>query len=200
MPFLKATEEGLDILDNLAIFRAPGGDIAEQALKMRADFFFNRKNYDDAEHEYARLIREFPNGAYVRTAALRSAESAMKMFNGTSFDDTPLLEAATRYRLLQQRYPELAEQHGVDAILDRIHNLRAQKAYEVAQWYSRTKRYDAARHTYETVMQDWTGTTWADRAVDAVATLPQQKDMPVEGSGQIQTAPTLNIGLPVGGN
>ena len=68
-----------------AISRAPGTALAEQALKMRADYFYNRGEFFDAEQEYARLAREYPTGAYAAVALLRSAQSAMASFSGVKF-------------------------------------------------------------------------------------------------------------------
>jgi len=194
---LPATEEGLNILDNIAVDRAAGTALAAEALKMRGDHFYQQGEFADAEREYARLAREFPSGAEAPLAMLRSAQSAMASFGGVAFDDAPLIEAEIRFQEVLRRYPKLAEQQQVPQILEQIRDTRAEKEYRIARWYDRTKRYRAAGFYYKSVAHHWPDTHWAGLAEQAASKLPPEAEAPAEGSGEIPQAPTIPLGLPV---
>jgi len=194
---LPAAEEGLDILDNIAVHRAAGTSLAAEALEMRADYFYQQGEFADAEREYARLAREFPSGAEAPVAMLRSAQSAMASFAGVEFDDAPLIEAEIRFQEVLRRFPKLAEQEQVPQILEQIRDTRAEKEYRVARWYEKTNRYRAAGFYYQSVARYWPDTHWAGLAQEAGARLPVEEEAPTEGSGEIPQAPTIPLGLPV---
>ncbi len=195
---LPATEEGLDMLDSIAMRRITPPELAEQALKLRADYFYGQGQFAEAELEYARLAREFPRGAYTPMATLRSAQAAMASFGGIKFDDAPLIEAETRFRLVLRRYPKFAEQQQVPQLLEQIRNTRAQKEYHIASWYHKTKRYQAAKFYYQTVIEHWSDTHWASLAQGGLEALPAEPSAPAEGAGTLPSPVSLPLGLPIG--
>ncbi len=159
-----AYDEALDILERLATNRAPGTPIAEAALKIKADYYYGKGEFRDAEQEYARLAREFPRSRYVRLALLRSAQSAFASFPGVRFDDAGLVEAEERFEQFRRQYPRAAEEENVPLLLEQIRNSRAHKEYLIGRYYQRTKHPRAAGFYYRSVMQYWPDTTWAQLA------------------------------------
>ena len=63
-------ELGIKILDDIA-FNYPDTDLAEKALKTKADHYFQRGDFDLAEDEYASLITSFPRSQWLLEAKLR---------------------------------------------------------------------------------------------------------------------------------
>jgi TolA-binding protein len=74
--WLSADEDALTILDRIIDTRARETPIAEQALRLKADYHYTHGNFQEAETAYARLMREFPRGRYQKFAMLRAGESA----------------------------------------------------------------------------------------------------------------------------
>ncbi|MBN1344945.1 MAG: outer membrane protein assembly factor BamD [Phycisphaerae bacterium] len=161
---LPAYDEAMDILERIATNRAPGTPLAEQAIKTKADYYYAKGEFADAEEEYARLAREFPRSRYVRLASLRSAQAAFASFPGVKFDDAALVEAEERFEQFRKRYPQAAEEENVPLLLEQIRNSRAHKEYTIGRFYERTKHPRAAAFYYRSVMQYWPDTTWASLA------------------------------------
>src|SRR5262249_12114568 len=161
---LDASEEAITILDRLINDWAPNTPIAEQALRMKADYHFSVGEFEEAEAAYARLARDFPRGRYHRIAMLRSGESALARFPGVDFDDADLLEAEVYLQDFQDRYPNYAAEAQVPQMLARIKETRAQKEYAIGQYYERTDAINAAAYYYRFVMNSWPSTTWASEA------------------------------------
>ena len=163
MKLLKADDVALDILDDLST-NYRGSDIAELAIKTKADYFFEKGEFGLAEDEYARLAREFPRSRYLRYARLRSAQAALANFPGTEFDDAALIEAEERFDHFRKEFPELAQQESVGLVLDDIRNQRAEKEFSIGQYYERTESLSAAVFYYFSTYNNWPDTHAAAKA------------------------------------
>lgn len=160
---LPAYDEGLEILDRVWQ-REPGTRLGEVALKLRADHYYKSGDVDLAQDEYANLVQQFPGGRYVQLAMLRTAQAAEAAFPGVKFDERPLIEAQERYRQLRGAFPAYAQSENVDARLEGIRQTRADKDLDIARWYQRTGRSDAAEYYYRLILNDWPGTLAAVEA------------------------------------
>ncbi|RMF81224.1 MAG: outer membrane protein assembly factor BamD, partial [Planctomycetota bacterium] len=160
---LPAYDDGIEILDRVWE-RAPGTRIGEEALKLKADYFFAVGDMDLAQDEYVALAREHPNGRFVQLAMIRSAEAAAAAFPGIKFDDRALVEAEERYRQVMDLFPAFAEREQAPARLEGIRNQRAEKDLDIAQWYERTGRPDAAAYYYRLVITEYPDTLAANEA------------------------------------
>jgi hypothetical protein len=154
---LPAQDDGVDILDRVWQ-RAPGSRLGEVALHLKADYFFGHGDMDLAQDEYANLVKQYPSGRWIQQGMLRSAESAEAAFPGIRFDDKSLIEADERYRQFQSAFPAYAERESVNDRLTGIRETRAEKDLDIARWYERTKRTDAAGYYYRLIVRDYGGT------------------------------------------
>lgn len=160
---LPAYDDGLEILDRIWE-RAPNTALGEEALRLKADYYYASGEFDLAQEEYAHLAREYPSGRYIRQTLFRAADAANASFPGVEFDDRALLDAEERYRRLQRAFPVYAERQNVGVILDGVRELRATKDLEIARWYEKTGQEGAAEFYYRAVLKDYPGTTAAREA------------------------------------
>lgn len=161
--YMPAKDDGIDILDRVWE-RIPGTRLGEQALKLKADYFFENGDVDLAHDEYVNLAREYPNGRFVQLAMLRAAEAAAAAFPGIKFDDRALLNAEVRYGQLLGAFPAYAEREHVPDRMDGIRQQRAEKDLDIARWYLRTKQAGSAEFYYKLVLADWPDTLAAAEA------------------------------------
>lgn len=164
---IPAYDDGLTILSRVWE-RVPGTRIGEEALKLRADYFYADGQMDLAQDEYQHLAKEYPSGRWVRLASLRSAEAAANVFAGVRFDDRPLIDADERYRDYARTFPDTAARDGIPERLETIRTQRAAKDYDIARWYERTRQIDSAAYYYRLVLKDWPNTP---SAIDAAQRL-----------------------------
>lgn len=184
---LPAYDDGIEILDKIWE-RAPGTRLGEEALRLKADYFFQNGDADLAQQEYATLSQEYPNGRYKQLAMLRSAESAERAFPGVKFDDRPLVEADERYRQMEQRFPAYAERERVDARRKGIRDQRAAKDLDIADWYLKTERQSAAVYYLRVLIRDWPDSFAATEARSRLLALGLPVEAPV-GDPPTDSAP-----------
>jgi len=163
MRILSAEELALEVLDRIST-EFEGTSSAVLALKTKGDYFFNRGDFLLAELEYGRIVQEYPAGRYHRYAMRQAAAAALAGFPGVRFDDAPLIEADERYRRYAQVYPEYARREGVGLVLEGIRERRADKEYEIAEYYQRIGQSRAARFYYEAILDHWPDTAAGAKA------------------------------------
>lgn len=172
---LPAYDDGIEILDRVWE-KVPGTRLGEQALKLKADYFFENGDMDLAQDEYVGLAREYPNGRYAQYALMRGAESASAAFPGVKFDDRALLDSEERYRQVEALYPDLAQRENVPQRIEGIRQQRAEKDLYVAQWYERTGQSGAAEFYYRLILRDYPNTLPAAEARSRLRALGAQVD------------------------
>ena len=183
---LNATSEALEILTRIAE-HSPGTEIASQSLMRVADHHFSADQWDDAVKAYDTYVKLFPKSPKTAYAAGRAALATWLSFAGPRFDETPLIEAEQRFRILLEAYPEQAEAIGARDILAKVISARAEQLYETAKFYRRIGRPAAAAFYYREVCRQYPNTEWAEQARPAVMAMeaadgrgPAQSD---EGPG-----------------
>ncbi|MFO0839572.1 MAG: tetratricopeptide repeat protein [Phycisphaerae bacterium] len=160
---IAAYDDGIKILDRVWE-RVPGTRMGEQALRLKADYFFGNGDMDLAQDEYAGLAREYPSGRYIQMALLRSAESADASYPGVGFNDQPLVEADERYKQLQDAFPIYADRQRIDERREGIRRQRADADLSIAKWYEHVKQRGAAEFYYRRILKDWPDTLAAAEA------------------------------------
>ncbi len=164
MLWLSGREEGLQILDRIIDQTARETQLAEQALRLKADYHYLRGDFEEAETAYARLMRDFPRGRYHKIAMLRSGDSAMARCPGAEFDEADLLEADAYFRDFQAKYPKDAAENNIPLRLSGVNERLAEKEYTIGRFYERTHNRSAAIYYFKYVIDRFEGTVWATEA------------------------------------
>lgn len=160
---VKDRDGGVEILDEI-VANYPDTSLAEQAQLAKANYYYERGEFELAEDEYARFVREFPRSRYQAKALLWSAYAALASFPGIHFDDAPLIEARERFVQFTRSYPGQAQQFEVSTLLEQIEATRADKTFEIGWFYERTGQQPTARYYYEALIERWPETPGASQA------------------------------------
>ncbi len=160
---LPAEDEGLEILFRVAE-QSPNSKFARKALLRIADQHYKKFRYLEAVNAYDHFIEMFPKSPRTVYARLQAARSVFASFEGVKREETPLIEAEQRVREFQAEYPDLARRANVSQLLLAIRDLRAEKGYETARFYLRTKHPKAGAFYCREVIRRYPGTEWARKA------------------------------------
>ena len=160
---VKDREGGLKIMDDVLV-NYTDTPLAEKAQLTKANYYYDRGEFELAEDEYARFAQDYPRSRYQPKALLWSAYAALASFPGILFDDISLIEATERFGQFMESYPDQAVQLDVPVLLDQIASTRADKTYAIARFYERTAQPKAARYYYRATISRWPNTAAAAEA------------------------------------
>ncbi|HUU21427.1 MAG TPA: outer membrane protein assembly factor BamD [Phycisphaerae bacterium] len=180
-----AADDGVEILESVAV-HAPISERAEIALITIGDYYFDNRRWEEAAAQYDGFISLYPKSPRGPYARLRAAESFRRAYRGGGYDETPLIEAETRYKAFRREHPAAAAEAKVDDILRQIHSDRARKQFTVGRFYLRIGRKEAARYYFALVTTEFSDTVWAEEARQELANLPAE---PAEPAGPAEPKP-----------
>lgn len=181
MRLFSGEDKALEILDEVSS-GYPESGYAPLAIKIKADHLYRTGEYDLAEFDYARLLREHPRSRYHEYTLLRSAQSALASFGGVEFDEAALIEADERFSEYAARYPAGAKSEGVDRIRDGISESRAEKELLIGQYYERTDHLGSAVFQYRGVLKEFPDSIAARRAAQRLEAMGVIETASAEGS------------------
>ncbi len=168
---LPARDEGLDILRRIAE-HAPGSLVAESAMLRVGEHHYQQGEYAESADAYDEFLQLFPRSGRVPHAMLQAARAMFASFQGVPYDETPLIEAEQRYKVILDQYPAAARKAKAQQVLRQIAELRAERAFETGRFYERTKRPKAAKFYYRQVVDQYPDSAWAGEARAALGGRP----------------------------
>lgn len=187
--YLPAEDEGITILRKVAE-HAPGSEIAETALLRIGEYRFDNREFAESAEAYDNYLQLFPKSVRAPYAMVQAARAMYASFRGVAYDEMPLIEAEQRYKILLDQYPAAAKKARAAEILKEINDLRAQRTYETAKFYTRVSRPEAAKYYYRQVADQYSSSRWAG---DARASLGSSYKPPTTAPSRPTTAPAIKI-------
>lgn len=129
------------------------------------------QDYEAAVSAFEQVISRYPSSPLVDDARFQIAQASLKGTFKPGYDQSPTDQAMQELGAFLQEHPksELSEEAG-----GRLHQLKEQRAqhdYQVAQFYERRQRPAAAIVFYESIVAQFSETTWAPKAASRLEVL-----------------------------
>jgi outer membrane protein assembly factor BamD (BamD/ComL family) len=189
----------------------PTGPLADDSVMASANLHFRNARYDDADYYYTLLRHEYPKSEHQYQAHLLGFQSKMRKYQGPQYDIRPLDDADDlAAQLLAQFSNELGEEK--ERLVEArawIRASKAQREFEIAEYYHKNKYYAASRLYYGEVARAYPDTKLAMASrtrIDEVKDLPPAPPRPFAwldkivapaGNG-LGTTGMASSGLPAG--
>jgi outer membrane protein assembly factor BamD len=135
--------------------RYPFSDQATLAQLKIADAYFYNKKYDEAFRAYREFEKLHPTSKAVPYCIYREGLCFYRQRASIDRDQTYTQRATTEFRRLKQKYPTSRYIPKADKYLAKCLDDLAEHEFYVAEFYYRTKRYQAAIDRYQGLMQDY---------------------------------------------
>lgn len=164
IPLIKSREKGLKMLRS-ALARYPSESFTPDFYMKLAEYFYEEREWEQAELEYRTIAELYPGQAYAAQAVMGLARSSERRFKGTAYDAEPLMEAKRQYERVKfdfANHTQIAAE--AEAKLGQIDEVLAKKDYEVAEFYLERDMVGSARFMLEEVVSRFPRTDMARKA------------------------------------
>jgi len=163
---MKAYAEGIKIMERISD-RAGDAPIGVRAAVAVAENYERRKKLNEAYHKWSEISSRWPTGDAGKEALLGMARCKYAEYRGPKFNASNLISAKSYYENFKLRYPQEAEELGIDKILEQINEQLAYKYFDVGRYYQKIGSEQSANLYYQMVLDNWPGSR-AGKKIKAV--------------------------------
>jgi outer membrane protein assembly factor BamD len=146
-----------DAIDSFEMLRDrhPYSDQAVMAQLKVADAYFFKKKYEEAYNAYREFEKLHPTNKAVPYCIFREGQSFYRQRSTIDRDQTYTQKAIQEFKRLKQKFPDSEYVTKADFYISRCRKDLAEHEFYVAEFYYRTKRYQAAIDRYQGLVQDY---------------------------------------------
>lgn len=154
----------------------PTGKLADDATIAAANALFARGEFQRADQYYTDLRLQFPSSEHQFQAHYLGIQAKLRSYQGPEYTGETLDEAEKLITQVRRQFPQEARQHEqeLDEAYRRVRFLKAQREWNMAQYYSRRQEYGAARLYYDTILADYTDTPFAEKTRSEVLRIAER--------------------------
>lgn len=149
--------------------RAPGSAVGEEAMFALADYYYARRDMEQAAVAYDLFLANYPRSPRREWALLRLINASLGRFRGPRFDATVLIEANERILQYEREFPATADR--VSGFRLRIREALAERDYLTGGWFETRGKDVSAAVLYRAVVLDFPETVAARRALARLSAL-----------------------------
>ncbi len=158
----------IELLKGYVDKNAGGADV-DQAIELLGECYLRTKEWGEAQTQFERLLRDYPESDSAGTAALRLGDALWGQARGPDFDQEYTEKALDQWKSYLRSYPG----HWLNTVGEqRVQKARARLAEKLADTgilYIKLHRAAPARVYFERVLEEFADTTPAAQAALGMA-------------------------------
>ncbi len=160
IPWLVDNDRSAEIYQK-ALERAPFAETAP-AARLRLAFLFDQEGkVKESLDELRRIIREYPDAPECKYAYLALGNGLFELSRRGDGDARYAREAYDVFREFQNRYPNATEHDFVRIILAQSRDIQADRLVQIADFYEKSGRKEAAERYLAQILKEFPDTTAA---------------------------------------
>ncbi|MEX0713433.1 MAG: outer membrane protein assembly factor BamD [Pirellulales bacterium] len=144
----------------------PTGPLADDATMAVANSYFARGRWEDAGYHYDLLRKNYPQSEHQPEAHVLCIRSKLRSYQGTEYDGKPIQEAEQLIEQALAQFPTelVGERERLLEARRAVRFEKAQRDWQLAEYYHKGKYHRAARFYYAAVIKDYPDTPFAEIA------------------------------------
>jgi len=147
------------------------GPLAAKAQYKLGVLLKDLQRYYEAQDAFSRVVSNYPDSEWVAPAQFQIASCLAAVSRGPAYDPGSFREAKKKFEEFIRDHPgaELSDEARANA--GRLQLQEAQNNYEVARFYEKQKKFDAAKIYYEQILDQVPDSEWAGKALERLTIL-----------------------------
>jgi len=161
---------------NEVITSLPRSEMAAESLFRKGMLLANFSEFKESVESFETLIRRFPKNQFAPECFIGIAEVYLKQVQD-EFPDPDLIHLADiNLDQFKQSFPGEPRVADVEALLEDMSELFAKELFEVGDFYERTKKLNAAKIYFQTLITQYPSTTYAEKSDKRLARIQKKQD------------------------
>jgi outer membrane protein assembly factor BamD (BamD/ComL family) len=178
-PWRDTYGHALRILDKIPL-DDPRGKLADDATLAAGNAYFRARRFSKADQYYSDLRRHFPTSEHQFAAHFLGMKCKLETYQGPAYSGKPLDEAEDLIRQLRRQFPQEIEdrREEINRAAGEVRFRKAEREFYRAEYYDRRWEYGAARSYYDTVIDQYPDTPFAEQSRQRLAEIADRPDTP----------------------
>jgi outer membrane protein assembly factor BamD len=137
----------------------------------------NAGDFSDAKKEFAKVISSYADSEWAEAAKFQIAQTASLSSLKPEYDQEASKEAKDKYREFIKSHPEAELSKEASQEIIALADKQAEKDFKIAEFYEKQKAYKSAIIYYESIVNEYPGTPWANSARDKIMELKKEGNL-----------------------
>lgn len=170
IPWLVEEDHSEEILKR-ALERAPFSQFAPRAHLRLAYIYDQSGRVKESINQLREIVRDYPNSEQHKFAMLALAEGLLELARRGDGDGSCIREAADVLARFKERYPQAEENEWAKRKLLEAKDIQAQRIYDMAEFYRKSGRKEAAERYLAKVVSEYPESLPAARSEEELVEL-----------------------------
>ncbi len=165
--------------DVVEIFRAviknaPYGELAAVSQYKIGLYLLEKKFYQEARDEFEKTRNDYPDSQWAKAAKFQIALADAKRSSKAQYDQKVTSSALKEFQDFVKKFPDADLSREAKQHINALREKEAENLFLIAEFYQKQKKADSAKAYYTTIVDDYSDTKWAKRAVQALTVLEKK--------------------------
>ncbi len=122
--------------------------------------------YYEAEEAFNKVISTYPDSEWVEAAKFQIAACRASLSKGSDYDQEATREAKDKFEDFVREHPDAVLSRDAEANINQLKEKEAESAYNIGRFYEKQKAWNAARIYYNEIVNNYSESPWAARAME----------------------------------
>lgn len=156
------------------IKNAPYGKFAAPSQYKIGLYLSEKGLHQESRDEFEKVINDYPDSEWVKAAKYQIALVDAKRSTAPQYDQKVTKAAVEEFKEFTKTYPDAELSQKAHTQISQLREKEAENNFLIAHFYEKQKKYPAAKIYYESIVQDYQGSPWAQKAADKLKELAQK--------------------------
>lgn len=156
------------------IKNSPYGEFAAPSQYKIGLYLLEKHLYQEARDELEKVVNDYPQSEWAQAAKYQIALSDAKRSAGPQYDQAVTKAAIEEFKKFTEHYPDAELSAKAREQVNGLREKEAENNFVIAQFYEKKRQYESARLYYETIVNDFSTTSWAPKALEKIRSLSQK--------------------------
>lgn len=173
LALLPSKDKAIEIFTKV-VENAPYGKYADIAQYKLGQCYMDIRDYINAALAFKKIIENYPKSPLVDDAKYQIAMCAANSASGPEYNEEDTDKAIKEFKDFVRRYPDSQMEKEARRFISELENQKAQKNFNIAQFYERQGNIKSAIIYYEEILNKYPDTKLAAKALEKLQIIRKQ--------------------------
>lgn len=131
--------------------------------------------YYEAEEEFNKVITNYPNSEWIEAAEFQIASCRAAVSRGPDYDQGAAREAKEKFEDFARKHPDAILSYEAEKNIEQLKEKEAEANFNIGRFYEKQKAYAAAEIYYNGILNNYSGSIWAVKALERLQIMEKKK-------------------------